>query len=135
MPAMLFWHSYRRSTRFPSVAFAYWRPGRCGYGKPGAASFSAITPDTMLIRVWMRTAVRKDVTSFGTFLSTLCHEFCHHLDFKNSDSLTPGTPAASMSAPERFITVCAELLPSACSGRHYEAAAGRSTGRGPIAGG
>ena len=37
--------------------------------------------DTMLIRVWMRTAVRKDITSFGTFLSTLCHEFCHHLDF------------------------------------------------------
>ena len=36
----------------------------------------------MLIRVWMRTAVRKDVTSFGTFLSTLCHEFCHHLDFQ-----------------------------------------------------
>ena len=29
-----------------------------------------------------RTAVRKEVTSFGTFLSTLCHEFCHHLDFK-----------------------------------------------------
>ena len=33
-----------------------------------------------LIRVWMRTAVRKRVTSIGTFLSTLCHEFCHHLD-------------------------------------------------------
>jgi hypothetical protein len=32
------------------------------------------------IRVWMRTAVRHQVTSFGTFLSTLCHEFCHHLD-------------------------------------------------------
>jgi len=32
------------------------------------------------IRVWMRTAVRKRVTSVGTFLSTLCHEFCHHLD-------------------------------------------------------
>ena len=30
----------------------------------------------------MRTAVRKEVTSFGRFLSTLCHEFCHHLDFK-----------------------------------------------------
>jgi hypothetical protein len=30
----------------------------------------------------MRTAVRKEVTSFGTFLSTLCHEFCHHFDFK-----------------------------------------------------
>lgn len=39
--------------------------------------------ETMLIRVWMRTAVRKQVTSFGTFLSTLCHEFCHHLDFQH----------------------------------------------------
>ena len=36
----------------------------------------------MAIRLWMRTAVRKEVTSFGTFLSTLCHEFCHHLDFQ-----------------------------------------------------
>ncbi len=44
--------------------------------------FGDYTPDSMLIRVWMRTAVRKDVTSFGTFLSTLCDEFCHHLDFK-----------------------------------------------------
>ena len=35
---------------------------------------------TALIRVWMRTAVQKRVTSFGTFLNTLCHEFCHHLD-------------------------------------------------------
>ena len=31
---------------------------------------------TMVIRVWMRTA------SFGKFLSTLFHEFCHLLDFK-----------------------------------------------------
>jgi len=30
----------------------------------------------------MRTAVRKEITSLGTFLSTLCHEFCHHLDFQ-----------------------------------------------------
>ena len=44
--------------------------------------FGDYAPDSMLIRVWMRTAVRKEVTSFGTFLSTLCHEFCHHLDFK-----------------------------------------------------
>lgn len=44
--------------------------------------FGDYAPDSMLMRVWMRTAVRKDVTSFGTFLSTLCHEFCHHLDFK-----------------------------------------------------
>lgn len=43
--------------------------------------FGDYHPDTMLIRVWMRTAVSKDITSFGTFVSTLCHEFCHHLDF------------------------------------------------------
>ena len=44
--------------------------------------FGDYDPEAMLIRVWMRTAVRKDVTSYGTFLSTLCHEFCHHLDYK-----------------------------------------------------
>jgi hypothetical protein len=44
--------------------------------------FGDYTPETMVIRVWMRTAVRKEITSFGTFLSTLCHEFCHHLDYK-----------------------------------------------------
>jgi hypothetical protein len=43
--------------------------------------FGDYTPETMLMRLWMRTAVKKDVTSFGTFLSTLCHEFCHHLDY------------------------------------------------------
>jgi hypothetical protein len=45
--------------------------------------FGDYHPDTLLIRVWMRTAVQKKVTSFGTFLSTLCHEFCHHLDFQH----------------------------------------------------
>src|SRR5262249_6944163 len=44
--------------------------------------FGDYATDSMLIRVWIGTAVRKEVTSFGTFLSTLCHEFCHHLDFK-----------------------------------------------------
>ena len=44
--------------------------------------FGDYAPESMLIRVWTRTSVRKEVTSFGTFLSTLCHEFCHHLDFQ-----------------------------------------------------
>jgi hypothetical protein len=44
--------------------------------------FGDYSPETMLIRVWMRTAIRKEITSYGTFLSTLCHEFCHHLDFQ-----------------------------------------------------
>lgn len=44
--------------------------------------FGDYQPNTALIRVWSKTAVRKEITSFGTFLSTLCHEFCHHLDFR-----------------------------------------------------
>lgn len=44
--------------------------------------FGDYAPENLMIRVWMRTAVRKEITSFGTFLSTLCHEFCHHLDFQ-----------------------------------------------------
>ena len=44
--------------------------------------FGDYNPNTILIRVWMKTAIRQEITSFGTFLSTLCHEFCHHLDFQ-----------------------------------------------------
>jgi hypothetical protein len=44
--------------------------------------FGDYDPLKNVTRVWMRTAVRKQVTSFGTFLSTLCHEFCHQLDFQ-----------------------------------------------------
>ncbi len=32
------------------------------------------------ITVWMRTAGRSRVVAFRTFLRTLLHEFCHHLD-------------------------------------------------------
>jgi len=34
------------------------------------------------ISVWMRTARRKQVVAFRTFLRTLLHEFCHHLDYE-----------------------------------------------------
>ena len=44
--------------------------------------FGDYDTETAMIRVWRRTAVQKRTTSYGTFLSTLCHEFCHHLDFK-----------------------------------------------------
>jgi hypothetical protein len=66
--------------------------------------FEDYTPDTMLSRVWMRTAVHKEVASFGTFLSTLCHEFCHISISISSDSPIPGILAASTSTPERVIT-------------------------------
>jgi hypothetical protein len=34
------------------------------------------------ISVWMRTAQRKQVVAFRTFLRTVIHELCHHLDYE-----------------------------------------------------
>mgnify|MGYP001820976551 CR=1 FL=1 len=34
-----------------------------------------------LIQIWMRTASRRQVVAFRTFLRTLVHELVHHLDF------------------------------------------------------
>ncbi len=34
------------------------------------------------ISVWMRTARHKKVVAFKTFLRTLLHELCHHLDYE-----------------------------------------------------
>jgi hypothetical protein len=35
-----------------------------------------------VITVWMRTAAKKRVVTFRTFLRTLLHEICHHLDYE-----------------------------------------------------
>jgi hypothetical protein len=48
-------------------------------------TFGDYDPETTQIRLWMRTAVQKKATSYGTFLATLCHEFCHHLDMVQLD--------------------------------------------------
>jgi len=34
------------------------------------------------VSVWMRTARRRQVVAFKSFLRTLCHELCHHLDYE-----------------------------------------------------
>ncbi len=34
------------------------------------------------VTVWMRTAQRRQVVAFRTFLRTLLHELCHHLDYE-----------------------------------------------------
>lgn len=34
------------------------------------------------ISIWMRTVQRKQVVAFRTFLRTLVHEVCHHLDYE-----------------------------------------------------
>ena len=84
---------WRATTDFLKVASNFYNVPDCGIRVLSARPlrvrehtatelFGDYAPETMLIRLWMRTAVRKEVTSFGTFLSTLCHEFCHHLDFQ-----------------------------------------------------
>jgi len=35
-----------------------------------------------LITVWMRTVAKKQVVAFKTFLRTVLHELCHHLDYE-----------------------------------------------------
>jgi hypothetical protein len=34
------------------------------------------------IQLWMRTAIHKRVVAFRSFLRTLLHELCHHLDYE-----------------------------------------------------
>jgi hypothetical protein len=67
----------------PGIRVLAARPLRVREGGWASELFGDYAPETRQIRVWMRTAVRKQVTSFGTFLSTLCHEFCHHLDYQH----------------------------------------------------
>jgi hypothetical protein len=64
----------------PEVRALTVRPLRVREGGWAAELFGDYSLGTALIRIWTRTPVRKQVTSFGTLLSTLCHEFCHHLD-------------------------------------------------------
>jgi hypothetical protein len=82
----------RASAEFLRVASNFYRVPECRLRvlavRPRQVRESSISelfgdyhPGTLVVRVWKRTAVRKELTSFGTFLSTLCHEFCHHLDF------------------------------------------------------
>lgn len=66
--------------RHPEVRALDARPLRVREGGLQIELFGDYSLRDARIRIWTRTAVRKQVTSFGTFLSTLCHEFCHHLD-------------------------------------------------------
>jgi hypothetical protein len=41
-----------------------------------------VTGGVARITVWMRTARKEQVVKFRTFLRTLAHEVCHHLDYE-----------------------------------------------------
>jgi hypothetical protein len=47
-----------------------------GFYEPGEG------PVRARITVWMRTAQKRQVVAFKSFLRTLCHEVCHHLDYE-----------------------------------------------------
>ena len=38
---------------------------------------------TAIVKLWMRTAANKRVVAFRSFLRTLLHELCHHLDYEH----------------------------------------------------
>ena len=44
--------------------------------------YEAAEDDVAVITVWMRTAAKKRVVAFKTFLRTVLHETCHHLDYE-----------------------------------------------------
>ncbi len=84
VPASSFWRKPQISMEPRPAASASSPPGRYASGSRWTTElFGDYNPTTKLIRLWMRTAVRKEITSFGTFLSTLCHKFCHHLDYEH----------------------------------------------------
>lgn len=64
----------------PEVKVLGVRPHRVTAGICTYQLFGDYTPALQRIRVWMRTAMRGQVSSPKALLNTLLHEFCHHLD-------------------------------------------------------
>ena len=58
------------------------RPANAEYELQGLYEPDEVTGGTARITVWMRTAKKENVVKFRTFLRTLLHEVCHHLDYE-----------------------------------------------------
>jgi hypothetical protein len=78
--------------------------------------FGDYNPETMLIRVWMRTAVRREMTSLARSCARSATSSATTLTSRVSDSRIRDTLAASMSAPPRFTTMRGERHRNDCSG-------------------
>jgi len=57
------------------------RPSR-HWGELQGLYHGAFSGRAARVSVWMRTAQRRQVVRFRTFLRTLLHELCHHLDYE-----------------------------------------------------
>ena len=58
------------------------RPNNDAYELQGLYEPDEVAGGVAQITVWMRTAQREQVVKFRTFLRTLLHEICHHLDYE-----------------------------------------------------
>jgi hypothetical protein len=58
------------------------RPSNSGGELHGLYEPDEVTGGAARITVWMRTARKEQVVRFRTFLRTLVHELCHHLDYE-----------------------------------------------------
>lgn len=58
------------------------RPADAGGELQGLYEPDEVTGGSARITVWMRTARREQVVKFRTFLRTVLHEVCHHLDYE-----------------------------------------------------
>ena len=67
-------------TPMPHVRVLGVRPHKVTSGVCTYQLFGDYTPSTQRIRVWMRTAIRGQVSSPKAHINTVLHEFCHHLD-------------------------------------------------------
>ena len=64
----------------PSLKLLGPRPHATLEGRLASELFGDYHIEQARIRLWTRTAIKKQWTSSKTVLSTLCHEFMHHLD-------------------------------------------------------
>jgi hypothetical protein len=78
--ALLEHYAAHFGVRGPSVRVLGVRPHHVEDGVCTYQLFGDYTPSTERIRVWMRTAIRAQLSSPKALLNTLLHELCHHLD-------------------------------------------------------
>ena len=64
----------------PHIKVLGTRPHRTREGVLAYELFGDYEPTSAKIRLWTKTAIQKQWTTSGVMLSTLCHEFVHHLD-------------------------------------------------------
>ncbi len=69
---------------------------------------------TAKISLWMRTAQRKQVVAFRSFLRTFLHEVCHHLDYEH---LKLGDSYHTQGFYKRESSLFYQLVPDAAPAR------------------